>query len=196
MQEARARSVDACRVKNLHMLLLRGRLPKLQRLSVDQVLENVKWPDEFPFTDDDFKRYDETPDTFFYGQPRFVTHIDDGAIAALTKCVLKSQAVHQPIVVILRQPDGAHHQMVRCREDAPQVHADSRALRHRYYSQVLPSGKDIAVLDMCSSWISHYPQGYTAGKVTGCGAAASIPAPATACDSCTAMMPSQCGLYL
>ncbi len=27
----------------------------------------------------------ESPDTFFYGQPRFVTHIDDGAIAALTK---------------------------------------------------------------------------------------------------------------
>lgn len=27
-------------------------------------------------------------DTFFYGQPRFVTHIDDGAIAALTKCAV------------------------------------------------------------------------------------------------------------
>lgn len=31
----------------------------------------------------DFTRHDETPDTEFYAQPRFVAHIDDGAIAAL-----------------------------------------------------------------------------------------------------------------
>ena len=31
-----------------------------------QVLEDVQWPDEFPFTAEDFKRYDESPDTFFY----------------------------------------------------------------------------------------------------------------------------------
>lgn len=54
--------------------------------SYPQVLADPVWPNEFPFTEDDFKRFDETPDSFFYGQPRFVTHIDDGAIAALTKC--------------------------------------------------------------------------------------------------------------
>ena len=32
--------------------------------------------------------YDETSDALFYEQPRFVTHIDDGAIGALTKCGL------------------------------------------------------------------------------------------------------------
>lgn len=31
----------------------------------------------------DFIRQDESPDTSFYSTPRFVTHIDDGAIAAL-----------------------------------------------------------------------------------------------------------------
>ena len=31
-----------------------------------------------------FERADETPDTLFYAQPRFVTHIDDATIAALT----------------------------------------------------------------------------------------------------------------
>lgn len=31
-----------------------------------------------------FRRVDETPDEAFYAQPRFVTHIDDGAIAAVT----------------------------------------------------------------------------------------------------------------
>ena len=32
-----------------------------------------------------FVRQDETPDENFYRQPRFVTHIDDGAIAAVTE---------------------------------------------------------------------------------------------------------------
>jgi SAM-dependent methyltransferase len=34
---------------------------------------------------DAFERYDETPDEEFYRTPRFVTHIDDGAIAAVTQ---------------------------------------------------------------------------------------------------------------
>ena len=34
---------------------------------------------------DAFRRYDETPDELFYRQPRFVTHIDDAAIAAVTQ---------------------------------------------------------------------------------------------------------------
>jgi SAM-dependent methyltransferase len=34
---------------------------------------------------DSFRRYDETPDTWFYSQPRFVEHIDDDAIAAVTQ---------------------------------------------------------------------------------------------------------------
>lgn len=52
-----------------------------------------------------------------------VTHIDDGAINALTK----------------------------------------------FYSEVFPASgqKDVALLDICSSWISHYPQGYTAGRIAG-----------------------------
>lgn len=69
----------------------------------------MEWPEKFPFKDEDFARYDEyepvnfyfslkrwnferdlglfgrSPDTLFYSEPRFVTHIDDYAIAALTK---------------------------------------------------------------------------------------------------------------
>ena len=51
-----------------------------------QVLENVNWPAEMPFGPEDFARYDESKDDIFYSQPRFVTHIDDGAIGALTRC--------------------------------------------------------------------------------------------------------------
>ncbi|MCJ1294615.1 hypothetical protein MMC34_006173 [Xylographa carneopallida] len=38
----------------------------------------------FPYSARDFQRQDETPDTDFYAAPRFVTHIDDHAIAALS----------------------------------------------------------------------------------------------------------------
>jgi SAM-dependent methyltransferase len=37
------------------------------------------------FPADAFRRSDETPDAQFYQQPRFVTHIDEGAIAAVTQ---------------------------------------------------------------------------------------------------------------
>jgi SAM-dependent methyltransferase len=38
-----------------------------------------------PLPEEAFKRYDEAPDEEFYLQPRFVTHIDDQAIAAVTQ---------------------------------------------------------------------------------------------------------------
>lgn len=65
----------------------------------------------------DFTRQDESTDTDFYAQPRFVTHIDDNAIAAL----------------------------------------------RTYYGFVLPTGTSTSnakaprILDLCTSWISHYP---------------------------------------
>lgn len=63
----------------------------------------------WPYTSADFERYDSTSDDVFYQPSRLVTHVDDAAIADLS----------------------------------------------RYYDQVLPtSGK---ILDLCSSWISHYP---------------------------------------
>lgn len=92
---------------------------------VDKILENVEWPEQFPFKEEDFQRFDESPDTVFYDAPRFVTHIDDPAIAALTK----------------------------------------------YYSQVFPPSNTpgIAILDMCSSWVSHFPAGYKQERIAGMG---------------------------
>ena len=42
----------------------------------------------------------------------------------------------------------------------------------RYYDEVFPpSGtEDAAILDLCSSWISHYPESYKAGRIAGKGA--------------------------
>ncbi|XP_047249779.1 uncharacterized protein LOC107877980 isoform X8 [Capsicum annuum] len=96
-----------------------------QKGEIEQVLKNVEWPKQFPFKDEDFQRFDESSDTLFYEMPRFVTHIDDQAISALTK----------------------------------------------YYSEVLPSRNTpgVAILDMCSSWVSHYPSGYKQERMVGMG---------------------------
>ncbi|XP_072967649.1 uncharacterized protein [Typha angustifolia] len=92
---------------------------------VEQVLKNVQWPEKFPFKDEDFSRFDESPDTYFYSEPRFVTHIDDPAIRALTQ----------------------------------------------YYSNVFPPSNSpgVSLLDLCSSWVSHFPAGYKQERIVGMG---------------------------
>lgn len=96
-----------------------------QKGAVEEALKNVEWPEQFPFKEEDFQRFDETPDSQFYESPRFVTHIDDYAIGALTK----------------------------------------------YYSEVLPPANTpgVSILDMCSSWVSHYPAGYKQERIVGMG---------------------------
>lgn len=93
--------------------------------AVEKILQNVEWPEQFPFKEEDFQRFDESSDLVFYESPRFVTHIDDPAIAALTK----------------------------------------------YYKEVFPPSNTpgVALLDMCSSWVSHFPAGYKQERIVGMG---------------------------
>ena len=98
---------------------------------IAKVLLDPKYPEVFPFGEKEMQRYDESSDFMFYAQPRFVKHIDDDAIGALTK----------------------------------------------YYKEVFPAvpkdgDEKVALLDVCSSWISHYPSGYEASanlRVSGLG---------------------------
>jgi len=53
-------------------------------VKVSDALKDPKWPEEAFFRATDFQRQDESTDTSFYNSPRFVTHIDDPAIKALT----------------------------------------------------------------------------------------------------------------
>ncbi|KAJ8433953.1 hypothetical protein Cgig2_001882 [Carnegiea gigantea] len=96
-----------------------------QKSGIEEVLKDVQWPEQFPFKDEDFQRFDESSDSLFYESPRFVTHIDDYAIAALTK----------------------------------------------YYSEVFPPSNTpgVSILDMCSSWVSHFPKGYKQERIVGMG---------------------------
>lgn len=73
------------------------------------LLADYAFASTMPYTAEDFSRQDEAIDTSFYSQPRFVTHIDDAAISALTD----------------------------------------------FYAEKFTS--DASMLDICSSWISHYP---------------------------------------
>ena len=90
-----------------------------ERIFVDA----ANWPAAAPFSENDFKRLDESDDAQFYPaqQPRLVYHIDEGAVAALTS----------------------------------------------YYKREIKPGSD--VLDICSSWVSHYPQNLKLGRVAGTG---------------------------
>jgi SAM-dependent methyltransferase len=88
---------------------------------VSKVFQNPQWPAAWPYKDSDFRRQDESDDSRFYDQPRFVTHIDDGAIGAIRDCY----ACH-----FAAAPQGEY-----------------------------------SVLDICSSWISHYPQDLRAKRV-------------------------------
>lgn len=56
------------------------------KVSADDVLRDPKWPKEFPFSERDFQRGDESDDAYFYAQPRIgVFHIDEWAVRALTR---------------------------------------------------------------------------------------------------------------
>lgn len=88
---------------------------------VSKVLQNPKWPPTWPYTEQDFKRMDESEDQIFYQEPRLVYHIDEPCRNALTQ----------------------------------------------YYSEVFQANCD--VLDLCSSWVSHYPLDWKPGKAVGLG---------------------------
>ena len=86
-------------------------------------------PAAWPYAAADFKRLDEEDDSKFYpeAQPKLVYHVDEGAVAALT----------------------------------------------RYYEALnLKRGAD--VLDICSSWVSHYPKSWPklAKSIVGTGISA------------------------
>eukprot|EP00428_Durinskia_dybowskii_P012579 CAMPEP_0170215434 /NCGR_PEP_ID=MMETSP0116_2-20130129/7353_1 /TAXON_ID=400756 /ORGANISM="Durinskia baltica, Strain CSIRO CS-38" /LENGTH=221 /DNA_ID=CAMNT_0010466009 /DNA_START=84 /DNA_END=749 /DNA_ORIENTATION=+ len=87
----------------------------------EKVLENPKFPPEWPYTEMDFRRMDESDDLIFYDSPRLCYHIDDAAVSALTS----------------------------------------------YYAKNFKDGED--VLDICSSWVSHYPKEWKGGNVVGLG---------------------------
>lgn len=83
------------------------------------------WPYE---ATTDLNRLDNSVDTNFYDQPRFVTHIDDGAISALTK-------YYRDVFTTL-------------------LASKTTSMSDAYDA----SSSSLDILDLCSSWISHFPK--------------------------------------
>lgn len=102
------------------------------RPTTQELLEVFKEWDDSPddaFSPSDFRRLDESSDTNFYSEPRFVEHIDKKAVEALTKyhdIIIKSSALG---------------------DLAP----TSSSLNNSRESNT----NKIDVLDLCSSWVSH-----------------------------------------
>ena len=99
----------------------------IKNSKVTKALEGFEFPPEYPFLPEDFVRFDESDDGNFYSAPRFVTHIDDEAIASL-RTFYKA--------VFDQAPQGQYN-----------------------------------VLDICSSWVSHYPGRPVADSPFGCSRA-------------------------
>jgi SAM-dependent methyltransferase len=87
-------------------------------ITINSLLRS-SYPAQIAFSPQDFRRADESADPQFYVQPRFVQHIDDGAIEGLKG----------------------------------------------YYGDVIQEGA--RVLDLCSSWTSHLPEGLK-GRLASC----------------------------
>lgn len=53
---------------------------------IESVLEGGEaWPEQPPFSRDDFARLDESDDSLFYDSPKLVQHVDDAAVRALER---------------------------------------------------------------------------------------------------------------
>lgn len=154
------------------------------------VLEKPEWPAEFPLLPRDFQRYDETPDSKFYASPRFVTHIDDKAIKALTEWYRQHLPVSglrdSAVLGESRAPRPSRAAILRARRrldetecaNAPEWKILGRSARVGsvvvlwllpYPRPRVHCAAPPRPADMCSSWVSHYPMGYKAGRVVGLG---------------------------
>ena len=79
-----------------------------------------------------FARQDETPDAEFYRQPRFVTHIDDAAIAAVTQLYRETFAPHTDLLDLMSSwvshlpPEVPYRRVVGLGLNAAELRANPR----------------------------------------------------------------------
>lgn len=143
---------------------LRGSSPYLQRVTTKPArvrmaasdaslfkpidgFQAINWPEEFPFKDDKFfARADESPDILCEREEM------QSPCAPPRLCSLSSSAS----AAVYQEPRFV-------------THIDDSAIKSlsEYYAHVIPPGAD--VLDLCSSWISHFPDSLELGRVAGLG---------------------------
>ncbi len=107
----------------------------------------------------------------FYEPTRLVTHIDDYAIKALTQYYAKVRGCDADPPGFRRAPQGTQHWPVAARWVLQRCSCGAAlSARSMPLAQVFPQdGSQASLLDICSSWVSHYPEGYKAARVAGLG---------------------------
>jgi Methyltransferase domain len=108
-------------------------------VKIEDILKAPVWPEKWPFYPEDFKRQDESDDSQFYESPRLVYHIDEGI-------TWNTYSPNSSIAVI--------NSLKCCNNLHTSIKGAVRSLTN-YYRQTFQSGND--VLDICSSWVSHFP---------------------------------------
>ena len=99
------------------------------------------YEEAWPYVPVDFARADESDDALMYAASRLVAHLDAPARAALTaayRCLLRGFA-------------HAHH------HSAPPSSVDAAASTANAGAGAPEGASPLAVLDTCSSWLSHLP---------------------------------------
>lgn len=94
-------------------------------------------PDPTPsFPANAFRRQDETPDAEFYQAPRFVTHIDEGAIAAVTQLYREYFAPDSDLLDLMSSwvshlpPDVPYRRVVGLGMNEAELQANPRLASH------------------------------------------------------------------
>ena len=160
-----------------------------KKLDVQRLLDEISWPPTPPFEADDFKRFDESDDAFFYEAPRFgekdreekerermggkereerrphgpsPTAVSSGEVESRlspSQPRLSISFLRLPLPSPLSSPSVTHI-------DDLAIEAYRTFLAASIFP---PSGSGAAILDLCSSWISHYPKGYQGARIAGLG---------------------------
>jgi SAM-dependent methyltransferase len=114
----------------------------------------------WPYPAGALNRIDDSVDTNFYDQPRFVKHIDDGAIDALKRFY------RDEFTSLLLQKRANHND-----SGAPRGVGDDSASTATNTSAKDDDGAppSLDVLDLCSSWISHLPEEDEDGNIVSYG---------------------------
>ena len=160
----------------------------LNSVSVSDVLMNPQFPPSWPYRKEDFRRQDESSDTNFYASPRFVYHIDEPAVKALNRYYTRnfpnppyekaSKERSEDEDEDRKEEDSSNlveNLLQKLNLGGPQFSNKNKSKPKKYNVTTSPLLQDtsnsatssdrkeqqeqINILDICSSWVSHYPIG-------------------------------------
>lgn len=116
-----------------------------------------------PYLTHDYEKEDTDTDANFYIMPRFVHHVDSGALYSLT---LHYHSIFSATLDALRNPSNDNHYHHNHNQSSSSfVSGSSKNNTSLSYSE----DRGLRLLDIGASWVSHYPDDIEYDKVIGIG---------------------------